>query len=150
MNILLNKISRCTVFTLAFLYLAPITAGAGYVDGSKPLLCATTTVIECLDNGECAEIALVDVNMPRFYSIDFDNKELRHTGPGASNKTSSIERQEHVDGKLILQGAEDGIKDVRDGLGWTLAISETSGEFVLSASGDQVAFVVFGACISIQ
>ena len=61
-------------------------------------------------------------------------------------RTSQIKQLEHIDGKLIIQGAEDGVEGVRDGVGFTLAISEESGEFVLSASGDAVAFVVFGAC----
>ncbi len=52
-----------------------------------------------------------------------------------------------VDGKLILQGAEDGYQSVRDGLGWTIAIAEDTGRVVMTASGDQVAFVVFGACL---
>jgi hypothetical protein len=45
-----------------------------------------------------------------------------------------------------MQGAEDGIEGVRDGLGWTLAIAEETGNMVLTGSGDEVAFVVFGAC----
>jgi hypothetical protein len=55
---------------------------------------------------------------------------------------------ERIDGKLILQGAEDGIEDVRDGIGWTAAISESTGKFIFTASGEEVAFVVFGACIA--
>ena len=51
-----------------------------------------------------------------------------------------------IDGKLILQGVEDGEEGVRDGLGWTMAISEDSGDMVLTGSGDQVGFVIFGAC----
>jgi hypothetical protein len=53
-----------------------------------------------------------------------------------------------VDGKLILQGAEEGRPDVRDGFGWTIAIMEDSGHMVLSASGDMVAISAFGACTS--
>jgi len=34
-----------------------------------------------------------------------------------------------------------------DGLGWTMAITEKTGQVVLTASGDQVAFVVFGAAL---
>ena len=47
----------------------------------------------------------------------------------------------------VLQGAEDGYTGVRDGLGWTISISGESGQVVLTASGDQVAFVVFGAAL---
>ncbi len=54
---------------------------------------------------------------------------------------------ELVDGKLILQGAEDGYQSVRDGLGWTITIAEDTGRVVMTASGDKVAFVVFGACL---
>jgi hypothetical protein len=50
-------------------------------------------------------------------------------------------------GKLILQGAEDGYEKMRDGLGWTLAISEASVQVVLTAAGEGVAFVVLGAGI---
>jgi len=53
---------------------------------------------------------------------------------------------ELIDGKLILQGAEDGVEGVRDGVGWTMAIAQETGKAVLTASGDQVGFVVFGAC----
>ena len=34
-------------------------------------------------------------------------------------RKSSIESVKRVDGKLILQGAEEGRQDVRDGFGWT-------------------------------
>ncbi len=52
-----------------------------------------------------------------------------------------------MDGKLILQGAEDGYEKMRDGLGWTMAISEATGQVVLTAAGEGVAFVIFGASI---
>jgi len=61
-------------------------------------------------------------------------------------RSTHIERVERVDGKLILQGAEDGLEGVRDGLGWSMATSEDTGRFVLTGSGDQVGFVIFGAC----
>lgn len=60
---------------------------------------------------------------------------------------SVIERMEVVDGKLMLQGAEDGLEGIRDGLGWTIAISLETGKAVLTGSGDGVGFVVFGACL---
>lgn len=66
---------------------------------------------------------------------------------GEGKQGTAIERMERVDGKLILQGAEDGVENVRDGLGWTVAISEEAGKAILTASGEQVAFVVFGACL---
>jgi hypothetical protein len=78
--------------------------------------------------------------------IDFKNKKLSATFADGSKKVSEIVNLEKIDGKVILQGAEDGIKGVRDGLGWSLAIDEENGKMVLTASGDAVAFVMFGAC----
>jgi len=46
-----------------------------------------------------------------------------------------------------LQGAEDGIEGVIDGLGWSLSISEDNWDMVLTGSGDEVGFVIFGSCI---
>ena len=66
---------------------------------------------------------------------------------GENQNPSRIENLERIDGKLILQGAEDGIREVRDGVGWSMAISEETGKMVLTGSGDQVTFVVFGACV---
>jgi hypothetical protein len=46
----------------------------------------------------------------------------------------------------VLQGAEDGLEGVRDGLGWTLSIGGERGDMVLTGSGNGVGFVIFGAC----
>ena len=47
----------------------------------------------------------------------------------------------------LKEGAEDAIENVRDGIGWTAAIMEDSGNPALTGSGDDVGFSVFGACI---
>ena len=51
-------------------------------------------------------------------------------------KSTTIERLEHLDGKLIVEGAQDSLENVKDGLGWTMAITEESGAMVLTAAGD--------------
>jgi hypothetical protein len=140
------KYFRLFGLVLLAAWLIPGQAPAGDFDGAVPLLCATTQVIECPSNMACEEVALKAVGMPRFFTIDFESKRISPIGKNASGKTSRIENQEHIDGKLILQGAEDGVEGVRDGVGWTLAIPEDSGDFVLTASGDEAGFVVFGAC----
>ena len=86
--------------------------------------------------------------MPRFLWMDFKKKTIDSTEHSEADLSTTIERMEHVDGKLILQGAEDALEDVRDGVGWTIAISEETGEMVLTASGDEVGFVVFCSCAS--
>ena len=38
---------------------------------------------------------------------------------------------------MILQGADEGIEDVRDSVGWTAAVSEETGNFVVTAAADE-------------
>ena len=127
--------------------LVTITATAGDFDGSKPLLISVVKVVECVPDGYCSEKSPADLDMPKFLKVDFTNKIILPAPTPEDAKGTAIERQEVVDGKLILQGAEDGYEKMRDGLGWTIAISEETGQVVLTASGDEVAFVVFGAAL---
>ncbi len=119
---------------------------AGDFDGSKPLLVSVARIMECTPVGGCKDVSANEVRLPRFLKIDFAKKTIRPARGGEDIPDTVIERSERVDGKLILQGAEDGYAEMRDGLGWTMAISEESGLVVLTTSGDEVGFVVFGAC----
>jgi hypothetical protein len=110
------------------------------------LLCAVIDIVECGSGGKCQQVTAEDVGIPQFIKIDFNEKKITATQSSGSKRSTTIKNSEHVDGKLILLGAEDGIEGVRDGVGWSLAIAEESGKMVLTASGDEVGFVVFGAC----
>jgi len=124
-----------------------VPAYAGDFDGSKELLCVCMRVIECGPDGNCAEVSAEEIGIPEFLKINFKQKTIRDQQMGKNQNPSRIENLERIDGKLILQGAEDGYKEVRDGAGWSMAISEETGKMVLTESGDQVGFVIFGACI---
>jgi hypothetical protein len=120
---------------------------AGDLDGSKPVLVSVARILECTRVEGCRDVSAESVGLPQFLQIDFAKKTIRPSGDKEDIPDTAIERSEEVDGKLILQGAEDGYENMRDGLGWSLAIAEDSGQVVLTASGDQVAFVVFGTAI---
>jgi hypothetical protein len=45
------------------------------------------------------------------------------------------------------KGADEGIQDMRDSVGWTATVTEEKGKFVVTAAGDQEAFIVCGACL---
>ncbi|MGD9043148.1 MAG: hypothetical protein PVG06_05505 [Desulfobacterales bacterium] len=123
-----------------------IPAVAGDFDGSKPLICAVIDLVECQPGGKCQQVTAEDVGIPNFLKINFKEKKISATHSNGSKRSTEIENFEKIDGKIIIQGAEDGIEDVRDGLGWSLAINEETGKTVLTASGDEVGFVIFGAC----
>ena len=123
------------------------TAHAGDFDGSKPVLCSVVKVIECTPEGGCREVTPESVAVPQFLSVDLEKKTVSPAGKSEGDRSSSIKRMERIGGKLILQGADEGIQDVRDSVGWTATISEETGRFVLTAAGDQEAFIVYGACL---
>jgi 6-phosphogluconate dehydrogenase len=131
---------------VALVCLISFPALAGDFDGSNPLICAVMDVVECQPGGKCQQVTAEDVGIPHFLKINFKEKKISATHADGRKKSTEIENFEKIDGKIIIQGAEDGIEGVRDGLGWSLAIAEESGKMVLTASGDEVGFVVFGAC----
>ena len=121
-------------------------AVAGNFDGSKELLCAVMDLVECQPGGKCQQVTAEEVGIPNFLRIDFKKKKISATFTNGSERSSTVENFEKIDGKVIIQGAEDGIEGETDGLGWSLAITEGTGKMVLTASGDDVGFVIFGAC----
>jgi hypothetical protein len=78
--------------------------------------------------------------------IDFKDKLIRPTNDSVVQRRSKIKRLEPIEDKLMLQGAEDGVEGVDDGVGWSMAIEQETGRFVITASGGNVGYVVFGQC----
>ena len=141
----MNKL-RIWGLIIIFIWTMSASAAAGDFDGSNPLICAVMDFVECQPGGKCQQVTAEEVGIPHFFKINFKEKKISATQSGGSTRTTAIENLERIDGKLIIQGAEDGIEGVRDGLGWSLAIAEETGKTVLTASGDEVGFVIFGAC----
>jgi hypothetical protein len=123
------------------------TAMAGDFDGSKLLVCTNQQVSECVYGEPCRMVAPSHVNLPNFFSVDAANKMITGKHDGGLDANTPVERVEHLDEKLVLQGADDGLPDVRDGMAWSMTIDETSGGMSLTASGDGFAVVSFGACM---
>ena len=141
----------CTFFwvTCLTVFILGLTQGvgtAGDFDGSKSLLCTPINIAECGPGADCRQTTAEAINLSQFLVIDFKEQLITPTRESGRTNVSRIKKMEHIDGKLILQGMEDGRADEKDGLGWTASISEETGKLVLTASGDQVAFVIFGAC----
>jgi hypothetical protein len=130
---------------LPLLAALPLTVPAQDFDGSSPFLCATTEVMECVPVAGCQRINAAVVEAPRFIKVDVANSTLSSRF-ASGDRTSAIQRHDTVDNKLMLQGVEDGRETERDGVGWTLAVAQDRGDMVLTGSGDNVGFVIFGTC----
>ncbi len=125
-------------------------AGAGEFDGTKPLFGTTGKIIEINSYRTIDDVDPDTVGLPKKFLIDFTSRVLRPSKDSLIRKTISFNSLVHIENKLVMQGVDEGVEGVNDGLAWSLAISKKDGKAVLSASGDGVAYVVFGVCTPIK
>ena len=137
----MNEMTKTCFFMGLMMASAPLLAAD--FDGSKPILCASLDVLECVDGRDCEMVAAEDVDAPQFISVDLKHDKLQLDRSGRP-QSAELRNRESLNGKLVLQGV-----GTETGLGWTFSVNEETGKFVLSASGDEVAFVIFGACTTI-
>jgi len=129
---------RKFMMLLCCLSFVPAVWAAAPYDGSVPLLCAALTIQECEnDSGECHLRRAEEVNIPQFVKVDVSQKTVASTG--AESRQAAIQRLEHADGRLVLQGGQGGRS-------WSMVISEETGKMSVSVVDDEVGFVIFGAC----
>lgn len=138
-------------FVLAFfLFIIPFISLADDFDGSKPLLGSVDKILEINQFKINSDVDPDTVGLPRNFVIDFQEKTMRPTKDNLIRRISKIKHVAHIENKLILQGVEEGVENIEDGLAWSMAISKKTGKVVLSASGDGVAYVVFGTCSAVD
>jgi hypothetical protein len=123
---------------LFFAFVVTQPALAADFDGSKPLVCAMIEAFECGPDTGCESGTPESNGLSRFLRIDFKKKEV-YTTKEAREQASRIEKVERAGGVVLLSGTQNG-------RGWNLSLTEATGYLVLTVAGDQVAFVVFGAC----
>lgn len=125
--------------TMVLICVTPLLISAGNLDGSVPLLCAVVETFECSENGDCQQGTAQSINFPQFLKINFKTKIISGNRVGGEERTTKIENMEHSNGKLILQGTQNG-------KGWSMVITEAIGKMTVTASDEEVGFIVFGAC----
>ena len=114
--------------------------------GDEHIICTGMQYYECIIDKGCQQVAPAEISAPTLFEIDLGSGEINsRAGPEDERKTS-IEKRRIIDSKIILQGAEDGLEQVRDGLGWTAAITTDTGIMSATASTDGAGFVIMGAC----
>ncbi len=116
-------------------------------DGKTNLTCTVQQLFECDSFAGCRAVPQ-DVAFPiRHLDVDVGKRTvtIEHL---QSNLASPILRSEVVQGKLLLQGTDGGLKGEPSGGGWTMSVNQTYGSMILSIAGDDVAFVGMGACIA--
>ena len=140
------KSKNVVLLVLVFVLAVPLLTAAGDFDGTRPLVCTVIDFTECTMEEGCHRVTPEEVNLPRIFWINVKNKIIKDKEGDEGSRKSPIMSVQRMDSKLILQGAEEGYEDIRDGFGWTIAIMEDTGRMVLTASGDLVGNVAFGVC----
>lgn len=113
---------------------------AGPYDGTANLICSSIHTVECSGDGSCFQGRAEDINLPQFFRLHFDEMVVRRRTPEGNERSSKIDTLRRDAGELILQGVEEG-------LAWSLVVDEDVGRMTLTASSDDTAFAIFGACI---
>src|SRR5262245_11734894 len=115
---------------------AGVAAAAGPYDGTRPFVCAVTSIMECAASGQCERQVPDGVNSPRVIRVDVQAQ----TVSSEVNKRSTLKSVSHVDGELILQGGENG-------RGWSATIDEATGRMAAAVVDIDYTFSLFGACV---
>ena len=136
MRRLLSLMGSITLAVAGVTVSAPLAA-ADKFDGSVPLLCAAIDVMECGPGGDCQRRSAEAVNLPALIRINVGDKAIKAAHGG--ERSTPILRVERANGRLILQGGQEG-------RGWSMVINEETGKLAASVVDEQVSFAVFGAC----
>ena len=129
-----TKLFVCSILVSALVG-APGLAAAGPYDGSRPLLCGVTAILECAASGQCERHIADDESAPAVLRFDVAGQTVT-TGAARRSPLKSVAR---LDGQLILQGGENG-------RGWSATIHEDSGRMAVAIVDNDYTFSLFGAC----
>jgi hypothetical protein len=122
------------------------SAAAGDFDGSKPLAGTVERIVAVYPDRVVEDVDPETVGLPKAFTIDFRSRTIRPSPDSLVRKVLSIQRITRVEEKIVLQGVDEGIEGVEDAMAWSLTLSRKNGQAVLSASGEGVAYVVYGVC----
>ena len=140
---------KTTTGMIGFLALMGLTsvAAADYFDGKTPLLCSLHQLHECDPPNGCRSVTPAEVSGFSHLEIDFEEKEVTRPNEDGGRKSIIENIETRVDGKLIIQGIEDGSPEARDGAGWSISIMNPEGTMTMAVAGDGFVIAGLGACV---
>jgi hypothetical protein len=116
----------------------PAAVLAAPMDGSAPMLCALSSVMECSRDGDCERSSAEAAEVPPFVRVNVPQRVLATVDGARSSPITSVQR---ANGRLMLQG-------IQNDRVWGLVINEQSGRMSATVGEDDGAIVLSGACIA--
>jgi hypothetical protein len=123
------------IVVLAALGLPPGVSAAA-LDGSVPMLCSIASVMEC-SSQDCERQTADGAEVPPFIWINVQQRLLRSADGARTSPIASVAR---ADGRLMLQGMQNGRV-------WGAVIDERSGRMFATVGEADGGFVLSGACL---
>ena len=115
-----SSIRDVVLGVIAFLFGLIAIANAGDFDGSKPLSGVTGKIIEINQHKIIDDVDPDTVGLPKNFLIDFISKTLRPSKDSLVRRTIKFKSLEHIENKMVMQGVDEGVNGVDDGLAWSL------------------------------
>ncbi len=123
---------------LSSLVVAPVLL-AENVEKSDRIVCATTTAVLCVENGDCFRVMPDEIDLPRFILIDTKKRTLSTTKLSDRPRNTEVDRLSRAGGRILMQGMEDG-------RAYSLSIEDDIGLLTGAMAKDGVTLSVFGDC----
>ena len=112
---------------------------ADNVADSDRILCSVSTIMLCVEDGECFPLSPLDLDVPQFMVIDLKKKTITTTEASIDNRVSKVANLVRENGRTFLQGLEFN-------RAYSILIEDDIGQLTASISRDGITVSVFGAC----
>lgn len=121
------------------LTLAASATLADMLENADRLLCSTSRIVVCFEDGECMEMLPWEANVPQFLIVDAKKMTLSTTKASGENRSTPIRTLLREDGMIIFQGIEQE-------RAFSVVIDEELGLLTAAVSREGASVSVFGAC----
>jgi hypothetical protein len=121
-----------------------------HYDGSDPLLCTAMTAQVCDIHG-CEQAGTDNLSGVRHFVVDFKRNRVKAARWEEVDLEAKIDKVSHINHQLFLHGVnEEAGSDQDETRSWTMTIADPTGLMTLTVAGEEVALVMFGACVPVE
>jgi hypothetical protein len=123
--------------------LAAAPAFADDLTGAKSLLCSSIEVSACETSYGCDSGPASEWRVPSFLEVDLATKKVKTTAASGENRSTTATVLERADGRIILQGIENG-------RAFSIMIRESDGALTAAVAREELTVSVFGVCTPVS
>ena len=139
MSLKFRTLKATTRISALFALLACTAAQADNVVGKDRILCSTSSIMLCFEDGMCLPVSVLDIDTPQFLIIDTKRKTISTTEASGEKRESKIANMTEDGVRTFLQGIEND-------RAYSILIEEDLGRFSAAVARDGIVLSVFGAC----